>query len=38
MKNVRNHKDITLKTTKPRRNDLVWEPNYQTTKVFQITY
>ena len=38
MENVRNHKDITLITTESRRNYLVSEPNYHTTKFSQITY
>ena len=31
---VRKHRDIKLITTKARRNNLVLEPNYQTTKSF----
>ena len=34
MKNVRNHRDIKLVTTDKRRNQLVLEPNYHTTKWF----
>ena len=34
MKNVRKHRDIKLVTTKRRRNYLVSEPNYHTTKFF----
>ena len=34
MENVRKHKDIKLVTTKKRRNKLVSEPNYHTTKHF----
>ena len=34
MENVRKHRDIKLVTTERRRNYLVWEPNYQTTKFF----
>ena len=32
MENVRKHRDITLATTERRRNYLVSEPNYHTTK------
>ena len=32
MENVRNHRDIKLVTTDERRNKLVSEPNYHTTK------
>ena len=32
MENVRKHRDIELVTTKRRRNYLVSEPNYHTTK------
>ena len=32
--NVRNHRDINLVTTEDRRNYLVSEPNYHTTKLF----
>ena len=32
MENVRKHRDITLVTTDTRRNQLVSEPNYHTTK------
>ena len=34
MENVRNHRDIQLVTTDKRRNRLVSEPNYHTTKHF----
>ena len=34
MENVRKHRDITLVTTKRRRNYLVSEPNHHTTKFF----
>ena len=34
MKNVRKHRDIKLVTTDTRRNQLVSEPNYHTTKWF----
>ena len=34
MENVRNHRDIKLVTTNERRNKLVSEPNYHTTKYF----
>ena len=34
MKNVRKHRDIKLVTTERRRNHLVSEPNYHTTKFF----
>ena len=34
MENVRKHKDIKLATTEKRRNYLVSEPNYYTTKFF----
>ena len=34
MENVRNHRDIKLVTTDKRRNQLVSEPNYHTTKYF----
>ena len=34
MENVRKHKDIKLVTTDARRNYLVSEPNYNTTKFF----
>ena len=34
MKNVRKHRDIKLVTTAKRRNRLVSEPNYHTTKWF----
>ena len=34
MENVRNHRDIKLVTTDEKRNQLVSEPNYHTTKYF----
>ena len=34
MKNVRKYRDIKLVTTERRRNYLVSEPNYHTTKFF----
>ena len=34
MENVRKHRDIKLDTTEKRRNYLVSEPNYHTTKFF----
>ena len=34
MENVRKHRDIKLVTTYKRRNQLVSEPNYHTTKLF----
>ena len=34
MENVRNHRDIKLVTTDKKRNQLVSEPNYHTTKWF----
>ena len=34
MENVRNHRDIKLVTINRRRNRLVLEPNYHTTKYF----
>ena len=34
MKNVRKHRDIKLVATKKRRNSLVSQPNYHTTKIF----
>ena len=34
MENVRKHRDIKLATTKRKRNYLVSEPNYHTTKFF----
>ena len=34
MENVRKHRDIKLVTTERRRNYLVPEPNYYTTKFF----
>ena len=38
MENVRKHSDITLVTTKKRRNYLVSETNYHTTKSFTENY
>ena len=35
MENVRNHRYIKLVTTDEKRNKLVSEPNYHTTKRFQ---
>ena len=35
MENVRKHRDIRLVTTERRRNYLVLEPNYHTTKFFK---
>ena len=35
MANVRKHRDIKLITTERRRNYLVLEPNYRTTKLFK---
>ena len=35
MENVRKHRDIKLATTERRRNYLVSEPNYHTTKFFR---
>ena len=32
MENVRNHRDIKIVTTNKKRNELVSEPNYHTTK------
>ena len=37
MENVRKHRDIKLVTTEKRRNYLVSEPNYHTTKLFTET-
>ena len=37
MENVRKHRDIKLLTTDRRRNQLVSEPNYHTTKYFSKT-
>ena len=37
MENVRKHRDIKLVTTDKRRNQLVSEPNYYTTKWFSET-
>ena len=34
MENIRNHRDIRLVRTNKRRNQLVSEPNYHTTKWF----
>ena len=34
LENVRKHKDIKLVTTERRRNYLVSEPNYHTTKFY----
>ena len=34
MENVRQHRDIKLVTAERRRNYLVSEPNYHTTKLF----
>ena len=34
MENVRKHRDIKLVTTDKKRNQLVSEPNYHTTKYF----
>ena len=34
MENIRNHRDIRLVTTNKKRNQLVLEPNYYTTKIF----
>ena len=34
MENVRNHRDIKLVMTDKKRNKLVSEPNYHTTKLF----
>ena len=34
MKNVRKHRDIKLVTTDKKRNQLLSEPNYHTTKRF----
>ena len=34
MENIRKHRDIKLVTTERRRNYLVSEPNYHTTKFF----
>ena len=34
MENIRNHRDIELETTDEKRNKLVSEPNYSTTKDF----
>ena len=38
MENVRKHRDIKLITTESRRNFLVLEPNYHTTKFLQNIY
>ena len=37
MENVKKHRDIKLVTTERRRNYLVSEPNYHTTKFFTET-
>ena len=37
IENVRKHRDIKLVTTERRRNYLVSEPNYHTTKFFTET-
>ena len=37
MKNVRKHRHINLVTTERRKNYLVSEPNYHTTKAFDRT-
>ena len=34
MENVRKHRDNKLVTIERRKNYLVWEPNYHTTKLF----
>ena len=34
MENVRKHRDIKLVSTERRKNYLVFEPNYHTTKFF----
>ena len=34
MENVKTHRDINLVTTEARRNYLVPEPNFHTTKLF----
>ena len=34
MENIRKHRNIKLVTTDKRRNQLVLEPNYHTTKYF----
>ena len=36
IENVRKHRDIQLATTERRRNYLVSEPNYHTTKFFKV--
>ena len=36
IENVRKHRDIKLVTTDKRRNQLVSEPNYYTTKYFSV--
>ena len=38
MENVRKNRDIKLVTTERRRNYLVSEPNYQTTKFFTTNF
>ena len=36
MENVRKHRDVKLVTTNKRKNYLVSEPNYHTTKLFSV--
>ena len=38
MENVRKHRDIKLVTTNKKRNQLVSEPNYHTTKQFSVDF
>ena len=38
MENIRKHRDIKLLTTESRRNYLVLEPNYHTTKFLRNIY
>ena len=38
MENLRKHSNIKLVTTGKRRNQLVSEPNYHTTNIFQKTF
>ena len=38
MENVRKHRDIKIVTTDKRKNQLVSEPNYHTTKWFSEIY
>ena len=38
MENVRKHRDIKLLISEKRRNCLVSEPNYHTTKIFTETF